>query len=303
MQITELKEYIKNIYQLEVSLYNQNALMVEIKNKIQLLSHIENQPFQHEVSEDQSGFIFSGVIVAAEVAGSIGLIYIIINFFKKYKSFEAFLFSLLRWVGIPFVIIICIYLILAYLNYDDAKNRNSQIRRRNQWIKETNEKNRSIAEKKITTYNIILKREEQLFLETKNLLKKYYNDDVIFPKYRYLIPISSFYEYLISGRCDCLEGHEGAYNIYENELRQNIIIGKLDDVIQRLDQIERTQYMLYSAIKEGNKKIDRLTDDVNKTVNSLHNIDNSTAFTAYNSEIIAQNTEFLTWIEIYRENK
>ena len=78
-----------------------------------------------------------------------------------------------------------------------------------------------------------------------------YSLDVIFPKYRNIIAVSSFYEYLLSGRCDKLEG---AYNIFESELRMNLIINKIDDVIKHLEKIEQHQYMLYSAIQENNKQ-------------------------------------------------
>lgn len=300
MQVNELKEYIKNIYQLEVSLYNQNTLMTQMRNEIGILSDVKNEPFEKEISENQWEFIFSGLVSAAEIAGGIIVVYVIINFFRSYKSFETFLFRLMLWAGIPFVIIVCGVLILAYFDYSEIKERNNRIRIQNQRIKEINAQNRSETEKKVAIYNIALEKRKQLYLETEDLLDKYYQKDVIFPKYRELIPISSFYEYLISGRCDCLEGHEGAYNIYENELRQNIIIDKLDDIIHCLEQIKRNQYMLYSAITEGNRKIQKLGDDVYRTMNSLHNIENSTALTAYNSEIIAENSKLLTWIELYK---
>ena len=38
-----------------------------------------------------------------------------------------------------------------------------------------------------------------------------------------------FDEYLQSGRCYTLEGHEGAYNLYEEEKFKEIILTKLDD--------------------------------------------------------------------------
>ena len=86
-----------------------------------------------------------------------------------------------------------------------------------------------------------------------------YSLDVIFPKYRNIIAVSSFYEYLLSGRCDKLEGAEGAYNIFESELRMNLIINKIDDVIKHLEKIEQHQYMLYSAIQENNKQVNQLS--------------------------------------------
>ena len=34
----------------------------------------------------------------------------------------------------------------------------------------------------------------------------------------------TMYEYFVTGRCDKLSGADGAYNLYETEVRQNIII-------------------------------------------------------------------------------
>ena len=62
-------------------------------------------------------------------------------------------------------------------------------------------------------------------------LVSFYSKNIIYPKYRGLVPIAAFYEYFNSGRCDTLTGHEGAYNIYETEIRMNIIIAKLDDCL------------------------------------------------------------------------
>ena len=113
--------------------------------------------------------------------------------------------------------------------------------------------------------------------ECQTALKKLYDMDVIFPKYRNLLAVAQIYEYIAAGRCSKLEGHEGAYNLYESELRQNIIIGKLDQAIQVLEEIRDTQYMIYSAIQESNKLLQQVADN--------------TAATAYNTAVIASATQ------------
>ncbi|MBQ9692505.1 MAG: hypothetical protein IJV70_05050 [Clostridia bacterium] len=88
--------------------------------------------------------------------------------------------------------------------------------------------------------------------DIKLALSHVYAYNIVYPKYRELVPITMFCEYLASGRCSMLEGHEGAYNIYENELRQNIIISKLDTISRSLESIRSNQYLLYTAISEAN---------------------------------------------------
>jgi len=119
--------------------------------------------------------------------------------------------------------------------------------------------------------------------DTTNALKKLYAVGVVYQKYRALVPIVMFCEYLESGRCDGLEGHEGAYNIYENELRQNIIIAKLDVVINKLDQIRQNQYMLADAIERGNRQVERLCNATVESAAKLESIQQNAAITAENA--------------------
>lgn len=89
-------------------------------------------------------------------------------------------------------------------------------------------------------------------------LGKLYDMDVVYPKYRNLSMISSLYEYFASGRCSTLEGHEGAYNILEQEIRLDHIVLQLDQVIVNLEKIRRNQYMLYEAMQSVNANVSRL---------------------------------------------
>mgnify|MGYP007024707781 CR=1 FL=1 len=53
-----------------------------------------------------------------------------------------------------------------------------------------------------------------------------------FPKYRNLVAVSQIYEYILSGRCTELGGYQGAYNLYEQETRMDIVIMRLDDIYE-----------------------------------------------------------------------
>lgn len=55
---------------------------------------------------------------------------------------------------------------------------------------------------------------ERLLREMIHTRSAYYNSGIVFSKYCNVVACSTFYEYLISGRCDALEGANGAYNIY-----------------------------------------------------------------------------------------
>lgn len=126
--------------------------------------------------------------------------------------------------------------------------------------------------------------------------------DIIYAKYRHsLVAISSFYEYLSSRRCYSLEGPDGAYNIFETEIRQNIIIQKLDEAIRKLDQIKENQYMLYSAIQDSNNTTTRLYKKIDEASRTMKRIEENTSISEYNTRITAQNTEFLKWVEFFKQ--
>lgn len=72
------------------------------------------------------------------------------------------------------------------------------------------------------------------------------------------------YEYLLSGRCDKLEGPDGAYNFYEMELRQNIIIAQLSNIIDNLEQIKNNQYSLYEELQKSNYTIEQILNETRK---------------------------------------
>ena len=141
----------------------------------------------------------------------------------------------------------------------------------------------------------------QLYAElaqSQQRLEQIYSYGVIYPKYRNFVMVSSLYEYICAGRCDTLEGHEGAYNILETEIRLNYIIIQLDRVISLLNQIKDHQYLLYSAIQEANQhaaqllesslqiagrvqQLNKQGDDLNGKISQLQK---TAALTAYHAE-------------------
>lgn len=138
---------------------------------------------------------------------------------------------------------------------------------------------------------------DQEIEEAENLLKKLYecrntlySYNIVFDKYRNVVALSTFYEYLMAGRCTVLEGHEGAYNIYENEIRANMIIGQLTQVINKLDEIKDTQYMIYTELRSVNQSLDRLNETMDKALVSIQNMEKDIANISANTDLIAHNT-------------
>lgn len=134
--------------------------------------------------------------------------------------------------------------------------------------------------------------------KSKELLEKIYSVDIIFPKYRNMVAMCTMYEYFASGRCTELTGANGAYNLYEAELRQNLIINQLEAVNVNLDQVKQNQYVLYQGIVEANQALHEISTDVKSVVNATYDIAMSNRITAYCAQITAANAQAQTYLAI-----
>ena len=112
------------------------------------------------------------------------------------------------------------------------------------------------------------------------LLNKIYAKGNIHPKYQHnYIASAMFYEYIDTKRCSTLEGADGAYNLYERELRMNTIIDKLDIVIDKLGSIDNTM-----------KEISRTLLNIS---GSLSSINAKTSMIEYNTSMLAMRRDIV----------
>ena len=111
------------------------------------------------------------------------------------------------------------------------------------------------VEKEMAIHTEIKKRLEDALIA-------HYDADKLFPKYRELVAVLTFDEYLQSGRCDSLEGSNGAYNLYEMELRQNIIIGQLNKILDNMELIKNNQYTLYQELSKANTQVEEIIFEI-----------------------------------------
>lgn len=150
-------------------------------------------------------------------------------------------------------------------------------------------------------YKMVLDEEITLAEKTYDELYKckenLYNVNVVFGKYRNLPAITTFYEYLMSGRCESLEGVNGAYNIYEQELRANIIIDKLDDIIVSLEELKQNQYVICSEMQNINATLNLMEANLALATDAIvhieENVEDMSAFMEHiskNTDVIAYNT-------------
>ena len=126
------------------------------------------------------------------------------------------------------------------------------------------------------------------------LQSKLYSYNIIYGKYRNYIAMASFIDYFLSGRCNSLEGSNGAYNLYEQESRADIVINKLDVIIDSLEKIKENQYYIYNELNNINNSLNvinyqLLVNNLLQTVqiSELSQIIDNTEEIAYNTKVTA----------------
>lgn len=278
----------------------------------------KTQPYEKKENYD---FNMKDTLVVFAFVGLIALFitFIIVSTVNDVSMFSDWFWSELRKsffaaLKISLVISFVITFVIEMIDYGDyckcnkkIDKLNADISRRNQSTIDDNNRKYEERRRKAQHYQKQLDYLNKISIkETRNILEKYYNLNIVYPKYRNLTAISSFNEYLKSGRCTMLTGHEGAYNIYEEEVRLDRILTKLDIIIEKLEEIKQNQRMLYLAIKEAKTTSENILREL-KSISSQNieiiNNTNVTAqnsqITAYNTQISAHNTEFLKWYQVY----
>lgn len=327
MTDTQLKEYVSKVKDLEFSCYEQSLLCSYLENKIKKLENEQanlEQTKEQDVKADSLGekiviflgspllFAFYGLLIGLVIGLIIGIVVAIVQFhnsledhnpiFVIYKAITGILFSSEGWgiIGTWIVrgllfcgggaaIIGLIGGILAPRTKRRAKIANIEIAKKNQEI----DSELALYDKQIEMACDNLRVAEKMYQETMGAKTRFYMQGIIFEKYRDIVPISMFDEYLQSGRCSSLTGHEGAYNIYEQEKVMHLILTKLDDIIDRLDDIADSQRLLAAAIRESQKQTLRLANSID---NSLQQIEENTELSAYYDRINARNTSYMAWM-------
>ena len=101
---------------------------------------------------------------------------------------------------------------------------------------------------------------------SKKKLDKMYSYDILEEKYRNIVAVASIYEYLKHERTRSLQrvgSDEGAYNIFESEVRLNKIITNTDIIIQKLDVVIENQRELANTMRNAQNSINHLVTSTN----------------------------------------
>lgn len=133
-------------------------------------------------------------------------------------------------------------------------------------------------------------------------LNPLYDIGIIHPKYRNMIAIASFVDYFETGRVEKLKGSDGAYNLFEQELRANIIISELKKINESLEIIKSNQYALYTELKEVRKITEQIGEEQRKRAKEVSTFNECmkkmVGSVMKNSEIAARCTKTIKYLTI-----
>ena len=289
MSDVNLKEYTLRAVELEAAIYTQKTLMD--KHKQIRKEQTPSQPTKKSVTKptppemptadapnqisNVAWYCFAGLYLAVAVfligtafylfglgggaegflalAIAGGLIYLLYYIYKKRKEKAErweYRLSVYRQEYRKYADLMSQYsndVATADREYDTA---------RNQYANE-------IAVYNAKTNQLLAQHNDALSLLEK-ALQALYDENVVYPKYRNMVAMTTINEYLMSGRCSELEGPNGAYNLYEMELRQNIIINQLSNIINNLEQIRNGQFLLYRELMKANDTVEQICYELRK---------------------------------------
>lgn len=253
---TSLMEYIKHAIDLESAVIAQNQIIVQYEEDSQRKKPTtlpEDIPWPDKPSDNNDNN-WMAVICVVVVAALI--LFIIVN--------VSFLRLLLTG---PVVAIL-----LSFLEQNNQKDEEVKAEKMAEYnrectiIDEENKARRKAYDGDLANWNAShsngLNYLNSKLNESKAKLARYYSANVIFPKYQNLPALTTIYEYLLTGRCSGLAGPNGAYNLYEAEVRQNTIITQLSIIISQLEQIKYNQYTLYQEIKQIEYTTQLISSDI-----------------------------------------
>ena len=287
----EMLPYLQKIISLEQAAYVEGSLLNAVKNErknVDARKYVVPEPEvpEHE-NVDKRRIFFVGRVIAF-------LVFII-----ALVCGTRFVVSLL--IAVAFFAIVS--LVLLWTLKEDAEQTNAYREEKYQQalaqypIDVQNEEDAYQQALRLAEYydQLIVQQEKKL-ADTRQLLWEAYDKGLLYGKYRNFVPVCSICEYLESGRCSELGGPDGAYNLFEQEIRANMVITQLGSILSKLDRIQANQAMLYDAISTGNRLTSQLIEQTNESIRLGEYNAQQNAITAYNTQQTAREVSFSNWM-------
>lgn len=301
--IKKIKHYLEGAKNIEASAFTQKTIIHKLQDEVNSMDFRKKEFYKPYLQKKRPAIHSAGEFLKIVLKSFIIPLFIFIAWLypiattDKLTTKATFIFNCILTLAATAVItFLVISKKCAAVSSEYAKNKKryeEEMKKYEDDIQAEEARLKSLNDKK----DYIISQGRELvsgYNNTKSSLKQYYNScSLIYPKYHNMIAVTQILEYLDSGRCSCLTGPDGAYNLYESELRMNQIIGNLDLIVDSLEQIKTTQFMMYRELQKANDIAERIAQSVDDAASSLASIHRSSAVTAYNSQVMAANSEII----------
>lgn len=304
MNTKELSEYLHYIKMLEARLYELTRIYNRLSYKIKEYTNARYEDYCEEAKKERFDFdvCISIMVLGGIIGGIIGLIigagqekgFFLIQILKcdtRYIFYGAIIGAIAGFIYMLYTYMSDLQEVKQYNK--DAAIYNTRLAKKNDIMKKRNSEKIRICEQE----QEVIKKQ---YNETSALLQEAYQLNILHPKYQNLIAVCSLCEYFETGRCSQLTGHEGGYNIFEMEKRLNLIVLKMDEIIEKLERVKDNQHMLYQTVSASNRNADRIYNQIAVISDQIGNIQQNQALIDYNTSICASNSEFLKWMEYFK---
>ena len=294
----ELLDYIKTAIEIETDLATQEQIMnqccLDIQHRKPSLQQ-DALPSMPQVEDTSTQWTGAGYV------GIGGGIFIFLILLISVGSYDGGI-----WVSL---LLLAFFAIPGILCIQYGKKREAKVEQQMQAYFEQTQQIQDRNQEKKNTYNSAIRQcnesEEAIraaiqpgITETKALLEKLYDKNIIYRKYCTLPALTSIYEYFITGRCTELTGPHGAYNLYEDELRKDTVISQLNAVIENLEQIRHNQYMLYQQVKSIQENTSAIASELRQIKGYTVQIAQLTALNAYYAALNERNTRITMYYHL-----
>lgn len=315
MTAEEIKKYLSAVFETELNIYVQENALIRMKNTYKALGNKKaiRKPAQRVSNTDVFGIMWFVGVVVGIIAAIIGAVYefkttsgIIAPVFEAVLGFVIYGIMGVIGGGLTLGSIIALSAKKSDQNKLDEQYKLDLAKYNQNIINDNNRVNKELIQKKALNNEIA--RMTSMLNQSKNNLREMYSYNVLNGDYQNIYAVSSIYGYFEKGRTRSLTfneatGDQGAYNIYENEIRMNLIIRNTEEIMTKLDTVINNQYELANGLRSAQGKINSLCSDIGNfiydTNRKLNEIEYCQSITAYNSEKTARELEFMNWMRVF----
>lgn len=270
LNYNDLLKYMEIVLDMEKNVYVELKSWQDLQGQINRLgiANTYREPYKHKIDGDFIGGGLAGIFLLCPFIGLIlGLIIMVVIGILG----NALGMNFPEWL--PYAIEFCsvglVEIIFIIMGIQERKDEN------NSYKYELNEYNQNIANDKARVQKELAQKQylqaqadtlASMWRTSKEKLDKMYSYDILEEKYRNIVAVASIYEYLKYEMTRSLQRNgndEGAYNIYERNIRLDKIITNTDIIIQKLDVVIENQRKLANTMRNAQNSINNLVTSTN----------------------------------------